>query len=170
MDETERQAILEQTTVNGVLMATLPETRVMAVLSPAETVETTRAHAAEFHGTINESVMADCCLPFECYDAEGTLTHYCCEVTGAPEWIEHLWQYYQDNLHRATHTQYVDRPMLSVLEEHGLTSPAFELRQQQKAAALAQRRQEWREREIAEQAKAAKIRADRTAKRIAEAG
>ena len=170
MDDAERQAILEQTTVNGVLMATLPETRVMAVLSPAETVETTRAHAAEFHGTIGENVMADCCLAHECYDADGVLTHYCCEVTGSPEWIEHLWQYYQGNLHRATHTQYVDRPVLSVLEEHGLTSPSFELRQQQKAAALAQRRQEWREREIAEQAKAAEIRAARTAKRIAEAG
>ena len=154
MDETERQAILEQTTVNGVLMATLPETRVMAVLSPAETVATTRAHAAEFHGTINESVMADCCLPFECYDAAGTLTHYCCEVTGAPEWIEHLWQYYQDNLHRATHTQYVDRSMSSVLADHGLTSPSFDLRQEADAERLAQNREEWRAREVALQAEA----------------
>ena len=154
MDEAERQAILEQTTVNGVLMATIPETRVMAVLSPAETVEATRAHAAEFHGTIGENVMADCCLAHECYDAAGTLTHYCCEVTGSPEWIEHLWQYHQDNLHRATHTQYVDRPMLSVLEEHVLTSPSFELRKKADAERLAKNREEWREREVALQAEA----------------
>jgi len=155
MDETERQQILSETTVGGVLMAELPETRVMAVLSPVETVETTRLHAAEFHSTINESVMADCCLAHPCYDSEGTLTHYCCEVSGSPAWITNLWDYYQANLYRATHTQHLDQTVDSVLEDHGLTSPSFSLRKQQNAERLATQRQEWcqREAELQEAAK-----------------
>jgi len=159
MNDAERQAILAETTVNGVVMADLPETAVMSVLSPAATVETTRAHAAEFHGTIGEAVMADCCLAHECYDGAGTLTHYCCEVTGSPEWIAHLWQYYQDNLHRATHTQFVNRSMDSVLAEHNLTSPSHAQRQSQRAARIQQQRESWRTIEVALQTAAAARRA-----------